>query len=98
MLARHAESLFWTGRYVERAEDTARLLDVTYHALLGVAAVEARRTWRDLLAVLSPATTAFAEPGEDLVGRRRSREFLVLDDDNPGSIVASVDRARENIR
>ena len=34
MLARDAESLFWTGRYLERAEDTARLLDVTYHGLL----------------------------------------------------------------
>ena len=34
MLARHAESLFWTGRYIERAEDTARMLDVTYHGLL----------------------------------------------------------------
>ncbi len=38
MLARHAEALFWTGRYLERAEDTARMLDVTYHGLLGVAA------------------------------------------------------------
>ena len=35
MLSRHAEHLFWTGRYVERAADTARMLDVTYHGLLG---------------------------------------------------------------
>ena len=34
MLARHAESLFWAGRQIERAEDTARMLDVTYHGLL----------------------------------------------------------------
>ena len=34
MLARTAEYLFWAGRYLERAEDTARLLDVTYHRLL----------------------------------------------------------------
>ena len=34
MLSRIAESLYWIGRYVERAEDTARLLDVHYHLLL----------------------------------------------------------------
>jgi uncharacterized alpha-E superfamily protein len=34
MLSRHAEDLFWVGRYIERAEDTARMLDVTYHNLL----------------------------------------------------------------
>ena len=34
MLARHAEDFFWVGRYLERAEDTARMLDVTYHGLL----------------------------------------------------------------
>ena len=34
MLSRLAESLYWIGRYVERAEDTARLLDVYYHHLL----------------------------------------------------------------
>ena len=34
MLSRIAESLYWIGRYTERAEDTARLLDVHYHHLL----------------------------------------------------------------
>lgn len=34
MLSRHAEDLYWMGRYIERAEDTARMLDVTYHNLL----------------------------------------------------------------
>ena len=37
MLARHAEDLLWIGRYLERAEDTARLLDVTYHTTLEAA-------------------------------------------------------------
>ena len=36
MLSRIAESLFWIGRYVERAEDTARITDVTYHSTLGM--------------------------------------------------------------
>ena len=34
MLARNAESLYWIGRYVERADDMARLLDVAIHQLL----------------------------------------------------------------
>ena len=34
MLSRIAESLYWLGRYIERAEDTSRILDVHYHLLL----------------------------------------------------------------
>jgi len=34
MLSRIADSLFWIGRYMEHAEDTARILDVNYHMLL----------------------------------------------------------------
>ena len=52
MLARHAESLFWAGRQIERAEDTARMLDVTYHGLLEAMPWEAERSWNDLLKVL----------------------------------------------
>jgi uncharacterized alpha-E superfamily protein len=46
MLSRHAEDLFWVGRYVERAEDTARMLDVTYHNLLESPGDRAPSTWR----------------------------------------------------
>ncbi len=53
MLARHAESLFWMGRYIERAEDTARMLDVTYHGLLESPPEEATTSWLDLLSVLN---------------------------------------------
>jgi len=96
VLARHAESLFWTGRYVERAEDTARLLDITYHGLLEATPYEARRAWRDLLTVLS-LEGDFASAGVDLTAAGVS-DFLVRDAENPGSIVSSVARARENIR
>lgn len=96
MLARHAENLFWTGRYIERAEDTARLLDVTYHALLESSAFEAQRAWGDVLSVLS-LETAFRASGKDLSASGVS-EFLVLDRAQPGSIVNAVTYARENIR
>jgi uncharacterized alpha-E superfamily protein len=96
MLARHAESLFWTGRYIERAEDTARLLDVTYHGLLEANQWETSSAWQDLLQVLR-LDTEFAKRGTGISATSVS-EFLVLDRENSGSIVVGVERARENIR
>ncbi len=73
MLSRHAEDLFWVGRYVERAEDTARMLDVTYHNLLESPGDGAARTWGELLEVLyvnALYTGAAGEQrGEQLPGR-----------------------------
>ena len=54
MLARTAEYLFWTGRYLERAESTARLLDVTYHRLLEVTPAEESEAWSDVLVAGGP--------------------------------------------
>lgn len=96
MLARHAESLFWCGRYLERAEDTARLLDVTYHGLLESPPQEERRSWIDLLIVLNL--------DHDFLSRDRPvnattvSEYLVTEQDNVGAIVTAVGRARENAR
>ncbi len=96
MLARHAESLFWTGRYLERAGDTARMLDVTYHGLLESPPDEARRAWYDLLEVLDARAAFEATHGEpDAASVSR---FLVLDPGNDGSIVSTVGRARESAR
>ncbi|GGI05094.1 alpha-E domain-containing protein [Egicoccus halophilus] len=94
MLARLAENLFWAGRYVERAEDTARMVDVTYHTLLESPASEVGGSWAQLLDVLH-LRTAYGQrplaPAEVLA-------FLVLDRDNTGSITSSIVRARENAR
>ena len=96
MLARHAESLFWMGRYLERAEDTARMLDVTYHGLLESPPEEATRSWLDLLSVLN-LDQVFAERNDEATAGLVS-EFLVLDDKNAGAIVSAVGHARENAR
>ena len=96
MLARHAESLFWCGRYLERAEDTARLLDVTYHGLLESPPHEARRSWLDLLVVLNLDHEFLAR--QSTVNARTVSEFLVSDESNVGAIVSAVGRARENTR
>lgn len=98
MLARLAENLFWAGRYVERAEDTARMVDVTYHTLLESPFGEVGRTWDQLLEVLHLRAgwdeRELGPTGDaDAVVR-----FLVLDHENPGSIAAATARARENVR
>ena len=93
MLSRHAEDLFWLGRYIERAEDTARMLDVTYHNLLESPGEDSSRTWQELLEVLFVDA---AYPGP-LQGRPVSA-YLVTDRSNPGSIISSVGRARDNAR
>jgi uncharacterized alpha-E superfamily protein len=96
MLARLAENLFWAGRYIERAEDIALLLDVTYHGLLESPPAEASAAWRDLLDVLQVGP-AFEASGRELTDVGVS-EFLVLEASTPVSIISSVERTRENAR
>ncbi len=94
MLARLGENLFWAGRYVERAEDAARMVDVTYHTLLESPLGDADQAWGQLLDVLHLTEHYGERPLEatDVV------HFLVLDRDNPGSIISAIERARENTR
>lgn len=99
MLARLAENLFWAGRYIERAEDTARMVDVTYHTLLESPPLEVDLAWEQLLEVLHLAPL-FHQLTDDDPRSTAAKvvEFLVVDQRNPGSIVSSVARARENGR
>ena len=96
MLARTAEYLFWTGRYLERAEDTARLLDVTYHRLLESTPGEEQQAWSDVLAAVG-LDDEFAGTGRALSATAVS-EFLVRDPANRGSIRACIEQARSNAR
>jgi uncharacterized alpha-E superfamily protein len=98
MLARLAENLFWAGRYVERAEDTARMVDVTYHTLLESPFGEAGRTWSQLLDVLHLRGEWGERPLDASEDTTELVRFLVLDQENPGSISAAILRARENVR
>jgi uncharacterized alpha-E superfamily protein len=92
MLSRHAENLFWVGRYIERAEDTARLLDVTYHGLLEAGSErDPKEVWSECLEMLMLEEEGI-DTG-DTVGER-----LIADRSEPGSIVSTVARARENGR
>lgn len=92
MLSRIAEALFWIGRYVERADGTARLLDVHLQLLLEDPWVEEETACRALLSVMGTA-----DPGTE-VGRADVVRLLVLDPDHAASIAHSVSAARENAR
>ncbi|MCC7266265.1 MAG: alpha-E domain-containing protein [Caulobacteraceae bacterium] len=91
MLARVADSLYWMGRYVERAEHLCRLSDVMLTATLDrtEAATQVARIAMSSVGDLDE--TRAAEPYEAAVG-------LVLDRDDPASVFTSLARARENAR
>jgi uncharacterized alpha-E superfamily protein len=93
MLSRIAESLFWIGRYVERADDTARILDVHLQILLEDPYLSEPEACRALLAVMGTEVEPDAEVHRGVVLDR-----LAFDYDNPSSILGSLAAARENAR
>jgi uncharacterized alpha-E superfamily protein len=97
MLSRTADHLFWMARYTERAENTARMLDVNYQtSLLPQSAAVAQVGWQGLLSIseLGPAYTA--KHGD--VDASRVMKFMVRDESNPSSIASCLRAARENAR
>ena len=93
MLARNAESLYWIGRYVERADDTSRILNVSVHQLLEDATVDPDHASRQLLAVLG-----IDPEGAESLDVWKLTELVAYGKDNPASIVGSINSARENTR
>ena len=93
LLSRNAENIFWLARYVERAENLARILDVT------ATFARDRRGARDWLPVLQlnadvdRFTQTGAAPDADAVLR-----FYLTDRENPTSIISTIAMARENAR
>jgi len=91
MLARVADSLYWIGRYVERAEHMARLSDVMLNATLDRTEAATQVARIALAAVGDPDPAKAQNPYEAALA-------LVLDREDPGSIATSLARARENAR
>jgi uncharacterized alpha-E superfamily protein len=97
MLSRTADHLFWMSRYTERAENTARMLNVHHEtALLPQSAAVSRHGWMGVLS-LSELLPAYAQRHGEITPQG-VMEFMVLDDENPSSIVACLRAARENAR
>jgi uncharacterized alpha-E superfamily protein len=96
MLSRAADSLFWLARYIERAEDTARLLDVEFHGLLDRHAANPEEAWREFLRTLGKQD-AFSEHFDEFTASAVT-SFLLWHPGNPDSVTACVEAARENAR
>jgi len=92
VLSRIAESLYWMGRYIERADDTSRLLDVHVHRMLAQAGDETMGT--TLLAAMGLAGSAEVAD----VDLWRATELLAYDTGNPSSVAGSLQLARTNAR
>ncbi|MBC7373628.1 MAG: alpha-E domain-containing protein [Frankiales bacterium] len=92
MLSRVAESLYWIGRYVERAEDTSRLLDVHVQTLTEDPWADEPTACADLLRVMG------VEVPEGQLDLRRSLGLLAFDRTATSSIVGALGGARENAR
>lgn len=93
MLSRVADTLYWMNRYLERAEHTARLIDVTLHQMLDHSAAEEQPRWQRLRASLSaPAMT------EELDTSYSITQSFTFDTANLASIGFSIAAARENAR
>jgi uncharacterized alpha-E superfamily protein len=97
MLSRIAESLFWIGRYVERADDTARILDVHLQMLLEDPWIDEPTACRSLLSVMGVENRDPDGEGATL-GRATVLERLAFDGRNPSAIVGALAAARENAR
>ncbi len=101
MLSRVAESVYWMGRYIERAENVARFIDVNLHVILDFPlAVEEQ--WEPLV-----RATGDHELFKELYGKDKPSElnekakvlrFLAFDNNYPSSIISCLRQARENAR
>ena len=95
MLSRVAERMYWAGRYLERVENAARLVN-TYASLLLDLPKDSGIDWQLLLRIVEAEddfAAKYSKPTEANILR-----FLLADPDNPGSILSSLGFARENIR
>ena len=93
MLSRVADSLYWMSRYLERAEHTARVLDVNLHGGLDQRPESSRQRWGRVLKSLSvPTTERTLEDPESMIDR------LTFDPTHPSSVVSCIVSARQNAR
>lgn len=91
LLSRLAESLFWIGRYVERADDTSRIVDAYLHRLLENPFEEEALACRSLLAIMGLELEVDHDATTEYV-----MSVLAFDPHNPSAIVGSLGAAREN--
>ena len=93
MLSRVADNLYWMSRYLERAEHTARLLDLELNMMLDQSPESSGEWWRRLLQVLE-----VKPPSAGISDSTAITELLSFDLHNPSSIMSAIAAARDNAR
>ncbi len=96
MLGRSANGITWMARYLERAENTARLLEVGFRMALTRGGDAARDEWRSVL-VTTGQEAAFRQRHEGFAGSQVIN-WILRDRDNPSSVLAMICNARTNAR
>ncbi len=96
MLSRVAESLYWMSRYLERAEDVARIIAVNFQAALDAPQLTTSLTWEPIVDITGDRAVFNARYGA--FNGETVAEFLIADPANPNAIVTCIERARENAR
>ncbi len=97
MLSRTADHLFWMARYMERAENTARMLDINLTALLLPGSTDSELRANRAVLRISELEPAF-DARYDETSRHNVLRFLVTEPSNPSSIYSCLHAARENAR
>lgn len=95
MLSRVADSVFWMARYVERAENVARFIDVNHNLTLDLGE-ELADQWAPLVYTTGDHEPFFAK--YESATRANVLQFLTFDTENPNSILSCLSHARENAR
>ena len=100
MLSRVANLIYWIARYLERAENTARIVEVNAQLVLDLQSrqdADDPRAWEPLVFV-----TGSDEKFHELYGEKATEraviEFMLFDKRNPGSVLSCIGFARENAR
>jgi uncharacterized alpha-E superfamily protein len=97
MLSRTADCLYWMARYTERAENTARMLDVNHQtSLLPQPAEFLEQSWKKLLTISKLEADFLSK--YDVINRENVLDFMIYETSNPSSIVSCLYAARENAR
>ncbi len=96
MLSRLAKNLYWHGRYLERAEDLARLINVNANLMLDLPG-KLNPGWEPLIRITGNSAL-FTASHEGEASERQVVRFLLSDEANPGSMRQTLLQARENLR
>jgi len=94
MLSRVADSLYWLSRYIERAENVARCIDVNLQLQLDLPGEE--RPWEPVIQTAGNAVDFFKRYGN--ASLENVLTFLTLDAENPNSVISCIEKSRENAR